>query len=72
MFKGRFLDALKGKGQNAKDNDEISQAATGNQKQKRSSSEEFLKGYEALWRSGPMAKYDNALHDPREMQSTNP
>ena len=59
MFKERLLDTLK-KSQNSKDPDkDMSQTITKIEKHKRLSSQEFLKGYDAIWREGPKTPYQN-------------
>ncbi len=59
MFKERLLEALK-RSQNEEQPDQTLQiAVTKIQKQKRLSSEEFLKGFDAIWKEGPKTAYQN-------------
>jgi hypothetical protein len=71
MFKDRFLDALKSKKNDEKLDNEMAKAMTKIQKQKRLSSQEFLKVYDSLWREGPATSYQNPDARLREMQSLN-
>lgn len=68
MFKDRLLEALKCTRQPVP-NDELSVAVEKIQKQKRLSSQEFQKVYEALWREGPAIKYQTHNEGVKEAQS---
>jgi hypothetical protein len=56
MFKDKLIDILKSK--NCSDERTI-HAVTKMEKQKRLSSEEFLKVYATVWKDGPSIKYQN-------------
>jgi len=56
MFKDKLLDLLKSKNDDGK---KIIQVTPKIEKRKRLSSEEFLKGYDTLWKEGPSVKYQN-------------
>lgn len=68
MFKDRLLDTLKNKKREEKLDEEMSQAMAKIQKQKRLSSQEFLKVYETIRREGPpKMKYQNPEAWGREL-----
>jgi hypothetical protein len=68
MFKERLLEALKSTRRDTS-NGEISNAMVKIQKQKRLSSQEFQKVYDALWREGPAIKYQSGDASVKEVQS---
>jgi len=58
MSKERMLEVLKRK-QRVSPDERTRLAMTKMQKQKRLSSEEFLRVHDALWKDGPKIKYQN-------------
>ncbi len=70
MFKDRFLHVLE-ENQNVEKSDvEIKRAIRKIKKQKRLSSQEFLKVYDSLWKEGPQTKYTSRETWAGELQST--
>lgn len=67
MLKDRLADTLKNKNKE-KPEEEISQAASKIEKQKRLSTQEFQKVYETIWQGGPAVKYHNPGAKEREQQ----
>ena len=59
MFKDKFIEALKGSKDKDLEDKVISGALDKIQRQKRLSSDEFLKVYDTLWKEGPAVKYQN-------------
>lgn len=59
MFKERLLEALKRSQTEQQPDQTLQTAATKIQKQRRLSSEEFQKGYDAIWKEGPKTVYQN-------------
>ncbi len=59
MSKDKPLNAVKDKQQAEKNDKEMLPPATAVEKQKRLSSEEFLKGYDQMWKEGPLARYQD-------------
>jgi hypothetical protein len=59
MFKDKLLDILKRSRNSEREEKETTQAMDKIERQKRLSSEEFLKIYDALWKEGPSVKYQN-------------
>ena len=57
MFKDKFIEVLKGLKNKDSEDEILSEAMDKIQTQKRLSSEEFLKVYDALWKEGPEVKY---------------
>jgi hypothetical protein len=58
MFKDKLLNALRSKPEN-ENNTEIIRITKKIEKQKRLSSQEFLKAYDSLYKEGPKTKYQN-------------
>jgi hypothetical protein len=58
VFKNRLIDSLKNRNM-IKNDAEVSVVIGKIEKQKRLSSKEFLKGYEAIWKEGPTVNYQN-------------
>ncbi len=58
MYKEKVLEVLKREQAGTPDKN-ATKAMTKIQKQKRLSSEEFLKVHETLWKEGPKVKYQN-------------
>ena len=72
MFKDNVINALKDKKSTDNNDDEtVVKAADKIQKQKRLSSNEFLKVYDSLWKEGPTVKYQNPDARVRHFQSIN-
>ena len=72
MFKDNVINALKDKKSTDNNDDEtIVKAADKIQKQKRLSSNEFLKVYDSLWKEGPAVKYQNPDARVRHFQLIN-
>ena len=73
MLKNRIVEALKNR-ISEKPEREISQAAAKIENQKRLSTKEFLKVYDAMWQAGPKINYQNPGAREREPQliSKNP
>jgi hypothetical protein len=64
MFRDKVIDVLKSKND---DDKRTNQAMNKIEKQKRLSSEEFLKVQESLWKEGPSVKYQNPDSWNKEM-----
>lgn len=72
MFEDKIISALKDRKNTEKLEDkEIFQAMAKIKKQKRLSSQEFLKVYNTLWQEGPTIQYQNPDVRVREHQSLN-
>ncbi|MGD0644115.1 MAG: hypothetical protein ABSA75_04350 [Candidatus Bathyarchaeia archaeon] len=59
MFKKRLLETLTLSQNGNKPDEETVQAMTKIQKQKRLSSQEFLKVYDTIWKEGPKTAYQS-------------
>jgi len=59
MFKERLIEALKQSQNKETTNQTLQTTMTKIQNQKRLSSEEFLKGFDAIWKDGPKTAYQN-------------
>ena len=59
MFKDKLLNALRSKPQAEENNEENLCITKKIEKQKRLSSQEFLKAYDTLYKEGPKTKYQN-------------
>jgi hypothetical protein len=62
MFKDKLFDTLKRTKNNEKDEKETLQAMAKIERQKRFSSEQFLKIYYALWKEDSSVKYQTQMH----------
>ncbi len=70
MFKNRLINSLKSKNIKKFDS-EVSETLRKTENQKRLSSKEFLKGYETIWKEGPIIKYQNIGSKEMVSRSTN-
>jgi hypothetical protein len=70
MIKDRIVEALKNR-MGEKPEREVSQAAAKIENQKRLSTKEFLKVYDAMWQAGPQINYQNPGARERELQLNN-
>ncbi len=69
-LKERLIDTLKSLNKDKKDK-ELSQAVTKIEKQKRLSSQEFLKVHETMWQNGPPIKYQDPVAVDKEKRLIN-
>ena len=67
MVKNRLLVVLKNRNRKKPDG-EISQATSKIESQKRLSTQEFLKVYEAIWQDGPSVNYHKPGAKERELR----
>jgi hypothetical protein len=70
MFKTKIVNALKNRVGEKPKKDAL-HVATKNERQKRLSSQEFLKGYDIIYQAGPQIKYQNPGVLERESQLIN-
>ena len=59
MFRDKLLNALRSKPQTEESNQDVLRIVKKIEKQKRLSSQEFLKAYDTLYKEGPKTKYQN-------------
>jgi hypothetical protein len=72
MFKDKLLETLNRSKTNDKEGKKKIKAIGKIQRQKRLSTEEFLKVYDTLWKEGPEVKYQSPDEWRKPGESTNP